>query len=111
VKDKFDPAPRAKRWRRLPRAAALVGGAGEAGITREGFTIPNVAREHLLHEHIRGLNADADDTREQALVVGRFRQAFGTVCLDFLDLLLDEAKAVHVAPKFGQRVCCALRGA
>src|SRR5215468_5905127 len=90
--------------------ATLVGRTGEAGIARKGFTIPDVAREYLLHEHVRGLNADADDPREQpyhrmALLVGRFRQAFGTGCLDFLDLLLDEAQAVHVAPQFGQRVC------
>src|SRR6516164_4441291 len=80
----------------------LVGRTSEARIAREGSTIPDVAREHLLHEHVRGLDADADDLRKQpyhrmALLVGRSRQAFGTGCLDFLDLLLDEAKAVHVA--------------
>src|SRR5215475_9926714 len=79
--------------------AALVGGTGEAGIAREGFTISDIAREHLLDEHVCGLNADADDTREQAYhrmasLVGRSRQALGPGCLDLLDLLLDEAQVV-----------------
>src|SRR5262249_58718563 len=56
--------------------ATLVGRTGEAGIAREGFTIPDVAREHFLYEHVRGLDTDADHPREQAyhrraLLVGR----------------------------------------
>lgn len=38
------------------------------------------------------------------LLVGRCCQALGTGCLDLLDLLLDEAPAVNVAPQFGERV-------
>jgi hypothetical protein len=83
--------------------AALVRRSCQAGIARQGSPIPDLAGEYLLHEHVRGLDSDADHPRQQtgfrvAALVWRFRQTLGARLLDLLDLLLDEAQAVQVAP-------------
>src|SRR6202011_5015413 len=46
--------------------AALVGRAREASITRYGPSVAHVSRQHLLHQHIRGLDANPDHARQQA---------------------------------------------
>ena len=46
--------------------AALVGRASEAGITRYGPSVAHVSRQHLLHRHVRGLDANPDHARQQA---------------------------------------------
>src|SRR3954466_13144480 len=62
-----------------------------------------------MNQHVRGLQADADDTGEQAnhdmrLVLRRLFQLLRTHLLNLLDLVHDEPQAGHVAPKFEQRV-------
>src|SRR5271165_5920069 len=74
--------------------AALVWSSGEAGVARQSPPIPDLSREHLLDEHVRGLNPDADHPgqrtrRRVASLVRRLRQTLGTGLLDLLDLLLD----------------------
>ena len=44
----------------LAFCAALVGRAREASITRYGPSVAHVSRQHLLHQHIRGLDANPD---------------------------------------------------
>src|SRR5271166_3777198 len=83
--------------------AALVRGRCQAGISRHRFAIPQVAREDLLR-----VSTPTPTTRACRWTIasfpGRSFQAFGARRLDFLDLLLVEAKAGHVASQLGQRV-------
>src|SRR5262249_11840519 len=70
-----------------------------------------------MHEHVGGLNADADHPAQQAdhgmaLFCWLAFQSLDACRFDLLDLLLGEAQAVHVAPQLGQCVrwqCCAFR--
>ena len=45
---------------------ALVRCPGEAGVAGHRPPVPKVTRQDLVHEHVRGLDADADDTGQQA---------------------------------------------
>ena len=88
--------------------AALVWGAGEAGIARQSPTVPHLSREHLLDERVRGLDP-TPTTRVSARaaawsLVRRLRQTLGAGLLDLLDLPLDEAEAVQVTSHLGQCV-------
>src|SRR3954470_8476615 len=67
-----------------------------AGCTGHGTAIAQLSREHLLHQHIGGLDPDPDDTRQQqdhrmASLIGLLPQPFGARCLDLADLFVDEA--------------------
>src|SRR3954453_23465365 len=62
-----------------------------------------------MNQHVRGLQADADDTGEEMnhdmpLVLRSLLQALRTGRFDLLDLVHDESQAGHVATKFEQRV-------
>ena len=46
-------------------SAALVRRAGEAGVAGDGLAITQVAREDLVDQHVRGLDADAEDPCNQ----------------------------------------------
>jgi hypothetical protein len=64
------------------RGDFLVERRGQAGIARQGSPVPDLAGEHLLHEHVHGLDSDADHPRQQtgfrvAALVWRFRQTLG----------------------------------
>src|SRR5215467_2580814 len=66
-------------------------------------------RSRSLHEHVGAFNADADHPSQQVDhgMASFSRLAFQSLdaCrLDLLDLLLDEAQTIHVAPQLGQRV-------
>src|SRR5208283_2564897 len=70
--------------------AALVWSSCEAGIARQSPTIPDLSREHLLDEHLRGLDPDADHSGKRtrcrmASVVWRCLQTLGAGLLDLLD--------------------------
>ena len=45
--------------------AALIRSSGQTGIPRQRFAIPQLAREHLLHQHIGTLHANPDNARQQ----------------------------------------------
>src|SRR5438128_11193158 len=93
-----------------PFLTALVRCPCKAGIPRHRLAIPQLAREHLLHEHIGGLDTDPDNASQKAhhriaSSSGRLFQTLGACRLDLLDLLLDEAQMDHVALQLGKRVC------
>src|SRR3954463_13290700 len=48
-----------------PFGAALVRCAGQASVPRHRPPVPQVAREDLVHEHVRGLDANADYPGQQ----------------------------------------------
>src|SRR5215472_2041281 len=90
--------------------AALVWCTCQTRVPRDGPAITQLAREHLLHQHVGAFNADADYPCQQVDhgMASFSRLAFQSLdaCrLDLLDLLLDEAQTIHVAPQLGQRVC------
>src|SRR5262249_50467898 len=51
-----------------PAPAAFVRRAGEAGITGNGPVIAQVARDDLVNQHVRCLDADAQDPRKQRTI-------------------------------------------
>src|SRR3954462_6384685 len=62
-----------------------------------------------MNQHVRGPQADADDTGEEMnhdmrLVLRSLLQPLRTGRFDLLDLVHDESQAGHVATKFEQRV-------
>src|SRR5437867_6319451 len=95
-----------------PFLTALVRCPCKAGIPRHRLAIPQLAREHLLHEHIGGLDTDPDNASQKAHhriapSSGRLFQTLGACRLDLLDLLLDEAHSLgqpgRVCPISGHR--------
>jgi hypothetical protein len=48
-----------------PAFAALVWGARKAGVASDRLTVAELAREHLVDQHVCGLNAAADDSRDK----------------------------------------------
>ena len=89
--------------------AALTRSSHQAGISRHCFSIPQVAAENRLYEHIGRLEADPDHPVEQvghriAHACGCPLQPLEAGSLNLLDLLFDKAEASHVAPQLGQRV-------
>ena len=90
-------------------APALVGRAREARVARHGAPVAQVARQDLLHQHVRRLDADADHARQQAdhgiwSGLGRPLETLQARLLDLPYLLEDEPPALHVAVQLGQRV-------
>src|SRR5271166_4885596 len=90
-------------------ATALVGRAGEPGVSGDRALIAQVARERFMGEHIRCLNAEAIDPPQLQnfgvrRLLRRLFQLFQTRRLDLLDLLVDEAQMRHLALEFGQCV-------
>ena len=68
-----------------PLGSALVGRAGEAGVARHGPSVAEVPRQHLLHQHVRRLDPDADDAGQQThhrvrAPVRRLFQSCSRVC-------------------------------
>ena len=89
--------------------AALVWSSSEAGVARQSPTVPDLAREHLLDEHVCGLDPDGDNSgkrtrRRMASPLWRLRQTLGAGLLDLVDPPLDEAQAVQVTSHLGQCV-------
>src|SRR6516162_8785069 len=81
---------------------ALVGRASEARITRDGASIAQVSRQHLLHQQVCRLDANADDTRQQAhhgmrSFTGCVLEAIPACALYLPDLIAHEPSALHVA--------------
>ena len=92
-----------------PLGAALVGRACQASVASHGPPVAQIARQDLLHQHVRGLAADTDDARQQAdhrmrAVLGPPFQSGQSGQLDLLDLGDDEAQPSHIAAQLGQRV-------
>src|SRR5262245_26099563 len=90
-------------------SATLVGRAREAGITRYGPSVAHVSRQHLLHQHVGGLDANPDHARQQAhhgmrSITGRLLETLQASILDPADLSTDEPPALHIAKQLGQRV-------
>src|SRR5437867_12209776 len=48
-----------------PTSAALVRRAGEAGVAGDSLAIAQVAREDLIDEHVRRLDANAEEARNE----------------------------------------------
>src|SRR5215211_769422 len=88
---------------------ALIWGAGQTGVACHSPAVAQVAREHLLHQHVCRLDADPDDSRQQAdhgvlSLPGCLLQALCPCCLNRLDLVLHKAQARHIALQLGQGV-------
>src|SRR5215217_4107883 len=101
-----------------PPAPALVRRAGEAGIARHRPSIPQIAPEDLVHEHVCGLKAHPDHLGQQAnhgiRPCAGLLQPVAACRLDLLDLLRHDAQAGHVAVQLSPRIRWqgrALRGA
>ena len=78
--------------------SALVGRASEPGITRDGPSVAQVARQRFLHQHVRGLDADPDHARQQAhhgvwSVTGRSLQTLQAHLLNLPDLFTGQTTA------------------
>src|ERR1700676_2319038 len=89
--------------------AALVGRAREASITRQGPSVAHVSRQHLLHQHIRGLDANPDHARQQAQhcvwsIIRRLLETIQACLLDLADLITDQPTTIHVATQLSHRV-------
>src|SRR6266550_3498074 len=81
---------------------ALVGRASEARITRYGASIAQVSRQHLVHQHVGRLDANAHHTRQQAhhgmrSLAGFMLEVIQACALDLPDLIAHEPSAFHVA--------------
>src|SRR5262249_19533166 len=48
-----------------PPFAALIWGAGKAGVASDRLTVTELTREDLADQHVCGLNTDADDPRDK----------------------------------------------
>jgi hypothetical protein len=81
-----------------PASAALVRRAGEAGVAGDSLAIAQVAREDLVDQHLRRLDANAEEARNEtyhrvrAFLPGRGRREFAQASLlDRADLLAHDA--------------------
>src|ERR671911_1063988 len=86
-----------------PPLAALVRRAREPGIARHGPSVAKISAEHLLHQHVGRLDANADDAGQEAhhRMWPRRRRLFQTHeagPFDRVDLLSDHSEPSHVAP-------------
>src|SRR5262245_34691083 len=77
-----------------PASAALVRRAGEAGITGDSLAIAQVARGDLVDEHVRRLDTNAEEARNETyhrvrafLASGGRREFAQASLLDRADLL------------------------
>src|ERR671911_395406 len=80
-----------------PTSAALVRRAGEAGVAGDGSAIAQVAREDLIDQHVRRLDAHAEDPpneanhRVRAFIPSRGRRELAQAfLLDRVDLLAHD---------------------
>jgi hypothetical protein len=78
-------------------------------VARHGPSIAQVPRQHLSHQHVRRLDADANDARQQAhhgiwAFCRRLLQALETGLLERLDLPTDQGEPGHVAAELVQCV-------
>src|SRR4051794_21778110 len=92
-----------------PPGPALVRRAGQPGVARQRLAVPQLAREHLAHQHVRRLDADPDRPGQQAdhrvrPVLGGLLQPPEACRLDLRDLVAHEPQAGHVAAQLGERV-------
>src|SRR6266436_182833 len=102
--DHAPPNPRIPGSRQAFLAAllpALVGRASEARITRYGASIAQVSRQHLVHQHVGRLDANAHHTRQQAhhgmrSLAGFMLEVIQACALDLPDLIAHEPSALHV---------------
>src|SRR6202048_5080224 len=107
-----------RRTRALPERASPFsrrfvplssGETREASITRYGPSVAHVSRHHLLHQHIRGLDANPDHARQQAHhcvwpITGRLLETIQACLLDLADLITDQPTTIHVATQLSHRV-------
>ena len=82
--------------------SAFVGRPGESSIARHGATVAQVARQHLLDQHVRRLDANADHTHqnEDHQIWSSLRgllQLLQAHTLDLPDLLGNELLSLEVA--------------
>src|SRR5215212_6276272 len=92
-----------------PFGAALVWRAGQASVARHGPPVAQVARQDLVHEHVRGLDANADHPGQQTDhglgPRGRsLLEPFDPGLLDLFDLIPHKAQARQIAAQLSQRV-------
>src|SRR6266536_2910237 len=71
-------------------------------LTRYGASIAQVSRQHLLHQHVGRLDANAHHTRQQAhhgmrSLAGFLLEVIQACALDLPDLIAHEPSALHVA--------------
>src|SRR5262249_28085694 len=89
--------------------SAFIWCPGQTGIARHRLTISQVTRKDFLHEHVCGLDTDANHAAQQSdhLVapdLGSLLQSLGTSRLDLFDLLLHQKQAGDVTSHLSQRV-------
>ena len=94
-----------------PPLAALVRRAGQAGIARDRFSISQLARQYLIDEHVRCLDADANNACKQAnhrmrafLRRSSLFDPLQTLLLNFFDLVPDDTQSRNVAAQFRVRI-------
>src|SRR5215467_15743090 len=90
-------------------ASTFVGRPREPSVARHGASITQVARQDLLDQHVRRLDANADHTHQNEnhqiwSCFGGPLQLLQSRLLDLLDLLGDELLSRKVALQFGERV-------
>jgi hypothetical protein len=78
-------------------------------MTHHGASIPHVPRQHLLHQHVGRLDADADYAGQQQHrgvrpLCRSLRQVIEPRLLDLADLSLDDVVALQIALERGQRI-------
>src|ERR1700738_3966783 len=89
--------------------SALVGRAREASITRYRPSVAHVSRQHLLHQHVRGLDANPDHARQPAhhcvwSITRRLLETIQASLLDLADLIPDQPTTLHIATQLSHRV-------
>jgi hypothetical protein len=94
-----------------PASAALVRRAGKPGVASDGLAIAQVAREHLVDQHVRRLNTNTEDPRKKAnhrvraLSPGRDRGELAqTFLLDRPDLFAHDAQPSEVPAQLRVRI-------
>src|SRR5262249_38275730 len=87
-------------------APAFIGRAREPAVACHGPAVAQVARQDLLDQHVRGLDANADHPHQN-----EEHQIWSSLwCLlqlfqaRLFDLLGNELLALHIARQFGERV-------
>src|SRR5258708_13462789 len=96
-----------------PALAALVRRAGQSGIARNSSAIAQIARQHLIHQHVGSFDADAQNLCDQTnhrvgtcRCGGGFSKPAQTVAFDWADMAVGQA---HPPPNPPPLPACLLR--